>query len=118
MSKSQVRERIQNVEAVKAVGYPGSWFAKVGDELLPCVHAERFAENIYTEPYVKAGKGKWPKFLTAIRDGRRVVVTKNIMKNGEPLRRAGYDGVYRVEDFSLNGSIMTFRRTDLLQTLK
>nr|USU31007.1 hypothetical protein NG677_16880 [Methylobacterium sp. OTU13CASTA1] len=106
------------MEPIKAIGYPGSWFAKVGEELLPCIHAVRITDGLYTEPYVKAGKGKWPKFLAAIKDGRSVVVTRSVLKNGEPQRRAGYDAVHRIEDFSLNGSTMQFRVTELLQALK
>jgi hypothetical protein len=99
----------------KPIGYPGSWFAKFECELLPCVHSERSTDEAYTEPYVKSGKGKWPKFLSAITEVRRVIVTRSVMKNGEPQRRAGYVGIYRIEDFSLNGSVMKFRTTDCLQ---
>lgn len=106
------------MEATKAIGYPGSWFAKVDDELLPCVHQERITDGVYTEPYVKASKGKWPKFLAAIKDGRRVAVTRSVMKDGEPKRRAGYIAVYRIEDFTLDGTTMQFRVGEFLQALK
>jgi hypothetical protein len=56
----------------KAVGHRGSWFADIDGESFPCVHeywVRRIdGKRMYVDPYCDPEAGKWPRFLTALRD--------------------------------------------------
>lgn len=108
----------------KAKGYPGSWFADVDDERLPCVHdCYRTKDGRdYFDRYSGLGLKKWENFVEAIRSGRCVIVTVDkILSEGpnfqKSFKRKGYVGVFEVADVEADSEGLRFRFVQQLADL-
>jgi hypothetical protein len=98
----------------KAVGERGSWFATVGDERLPCVHAHWVKGTRHSDPGFLEGEGQWPALTSAIRDGKRVILTKDEpldapgKKSGVAFNRTGYIAVFEIDNVETNDAGLHF----------
>ncbi len=100
---------------IGAKGNRGSWFAEVDGERLPCVHLHWLNGGRYEDPGCMPNVGRWPKFIRAIRDGQRVLVTdgqvilKPGTKSGKAFARKVYLYVADVENVEADDSSLRFR---------
>lgn len=66
---------------VKAIGQRGSWFAAIDGELIPCVHDSWVIHPngvmTYADPKCDPGDAKWVPFLSALREGKLAILTKD-----------------------------------------
>jgi hypothetical protein len=85
---------------LKAIGTRGSWFAMVNGESLPCVHQHWLKGLHYCDPNLKPGKPYWDRFVRAIDDGGRVILTKGDHLGGTNFRRTGYIVIFSVKQLS------------------
>lgn len=102
----------------KPTGQRGSWFADWKGEALPCVH-ECWCSGgrgtlSYLDPHVGSDP-KWVPFIAAIRSGKKVILTKDeLREDGQPVRRTGYIAAYRIQNVVLDGTNLSF---DFVQRL-
>ncbi len=93
---------------LKATGTRGSWFAEADGESLPCVHKHWLQGRRYYDPNLKPGKPSWDKFVTAIAEGGKVILTKGDHLGGTKFRRTGYIAIWSVENVQFSDSGLTF----------
>jgi hypothetical protein len=99
---------------IHAVGNRGSWFAKIDGEMLPCVHEHWKEGQRYSDPGCVPSEGKWPRFISAIENGKKVLLTRSRVtkapsrKSGVSLAREGYLGVYAVSDVVADDQSLRF----------
>jgi hypothetical protein len=91
---------------LKAVGNPGSWFARIGDEHIPCVWDQWRKGTHYLDPHCTPDKGKWPRFIRGIKQGK-VALTRRREVNGRT-ERDGYLALYRVTNVSARNGALEF----------
>jgi hypothetical protein len=95
---------------IKAKGKSGSWFATLSTtgEELPCVHEKWFNGNRGRPYYLDAGakpeEAIWEKFIDAIRQKGRVILTSE----GENHRRHKYKDAWRVENVVVDKNGLRF----------
>lgn len=99
---------------LKARGYPGSWFADIGTERLPCVHDfwRTKDETWYFDPYYGAGSKKWESFVEAIRRGKVILTTSKVRgadAESRQFKRTGYLGVFEVDRVTADERGLSFR---------
>ncbi len=99
---------------LKAIGERGSWFGSVNGERLPCVHKHWVNGTHHSDPGYIEGEGKWPDFVAAIRDGRKIILTKDEpipvpeKKSGVAFNRTGYIAVFMVDNIESNENGLEF----------
>jgi hypothetical protein len=99
----------------KPVGNRGSWFAEVDGERLPCVHEFWTKHGRYDDPGCMPALGKWPKFIKAIKDDRKVLLTRSkvsdapLRKSGKSLARSKYLSVWEVDEVEADDLSLRFR---------
>ena len=99
----------------KPVGKRGEWFAVWEGQKLPCVHDcwttfTREQGMTYNDPYLSENP-KWGPFLKAIEEGRRVILTRDRMVDGQPsgrLSQDGYVAVWDVRDVVVANGALSF----------
>ncbi|MDT0574885.1 hypothetical protein RM533_01655 [Croceicoccus sp. F390] len=88
----------------KVKGERGSWFATLEEDKLPCVHKHWVKKLAYLDPGYEADPEKWDKFVAAISEKKRVVLTTDEVSepsDGEGKRsfkRTGYVAVWEVDN--------------------
>ena len=87
------------------VGHPGSWFADVDGERLPCVHDYWFKGKPmrYCDPHA-ANDGKWVEFIEVMKSTRRVLNTRE----NEDGRRTGYICIFNIENVRFDADGLCF----------
>ncbi|MDR6661375.1 hypothetical protein J2W51_003961 [Tardiphaga robiniae] len=105
-------------EARKAIGTRGSWFAKVGNEDLPCIHKHWLSGMSYHEPYCEISENKWSEYVDALRLGKAILTTDNVVGEGPQFQRSGYVAVFRVANVALSGRDLTFDLVERLEDLR
>jgi hypothetical protein len=100
----------------KPRGSVGTWFAEWNSEQLPCVHKHWLKAYHYCDPGVSSD-AKWPPFIDAIRDGKRVIVTDDYRsEDGKPTgRRERYIAVYRIDNVEVRDNALHFDLVDKLE---
>jgi len=92
---------------VKPVGHSGSWFANWQGGSYPCVHSERMSGGWYYDPTVNSGLPQWPRFIYAIKDAKKVILTKsNVKDKNDPppwkrARKGQYLSLWEVDDVGI-----------------
>jgi hypothetical protein len=100
---------------IQAKGNRGSWFAEVDGERLPCVHRYWLTDGRYEDPGCMPKVGKWPRFIRAIRDGQRVLMTESKVevrpdrKSGRAFSRTAYLYVADVENVEADEQSLRFK---------
>ncbi|WP_353227045.1 hypothetical protein [Novosphingobium sp.] len=108
----------------KAFGERGSWFATVDGERLPCVHFHWIKGLHHCDPGYIDGVAPWPKFVDAIRQMRKVIVTKDKPireqdgKSGLQFERIGYIAVFSVDNIQTDEEGLKFELKDRLYDLQ
>lgn len=98
----------------KAVGQQGSWFATVGDEILPCVRDHWWIKRTsrYHDPYGRPdGGGQWDEFAAALRRGGRAILTNDRVIAPDPdikFERLGYIAIFEVANVALDENGLRF----------
>lgn len=96
----------------RATGRRGSWFADVNGESLPCVHSRWCQRGIYHDPNATPGIPKWDEHYAAIRDGKRVILTKSTIddtERGFGFARSEYVAIFEVYDVEVKGNDLRFK---------
>jgi hypothetical protein len=113
-----------------AIGQQGSWFAKVGDESLPCVQecwVNRSANGggmRYEEPHYFNDEKQWQAYVQALRDKQKVILTRGKLhdssstRSGIVFERTGYIAVFRIDKIETEGTFLRFDFSERLQDLK
>lgn len=110
-------------KALKAVGERGSWFAKVGDERLPCCHAHWVKGTHHNDPGYIQGVKQWDELLQAINENRKVILTKDETKpdpdkkSGMAFDRTGYIAIFEVTNIEADTDGLRFDLTKRLSDL-
>jgi hypothetical protein len=78
------------MQTLKARGQRGSWFARVGDDDIPCAWLQWRTGNHYLDPLAKTEGGKWPKYIEALRRDLKVVLTDKREDDDGNWHRDGY----------------------------
>jgi hypothetical protein len=102
---------------LKARGHQGSWFARIGDEDVPCVWARWRGGDHYHDPGAVLGEGKWVKYVKAIEELKQVALTRQREENGK-WRRNGYIAMYKVANVSASDEGLRFDFVEKLADLK
>jgi hypothetical protein len=93
----------------KARGQQGSWFAVTSDthERLPCVFKEYWTHrNQYHDPYFyEPSKSRNREYVDAIKNGKRVLVTSNVLigrrhDGANKWKRGPYVEVFEIDNVS------------------
>jgi len=102
-------------------GHRGSWFADVDGESLPCVWVHWKNSLRYNDRGHLPGIGRWPRFVNAIEDGGKVLLTGNTVtnapgyKSGVALARKGYLSIWEVDSVEADDASLRF---EFLRRLK
>ena len=103
----------------KATGTRGSWFAEVGGELLPCVHAFWYKAPQYDDPHAVSGERKWEELVAAIRDKGRVILTNDdAIDGGFGFNRSSYIAEFSISDLEFEHGHLKFRMVKRLRDLE
>jgi hypothetical protein len=102
----------------KAAGTRGSWFAKVGEESLPCIHKHWLMGMSYHEPNCEIAESKWSEYVEALRHGKAILTTDDVVGEGPIFQRSGYVAVFRIANVVLNGRNLTFDLVERLEGLR
>jgi hypothetical protein len=90
------------MQTLKARGQRGSWFARIGDDDVPCAWLQWRTGNHYLDPLVKADEGRWPKYIEALKRDLNVALTdKREGKDGNWLRD-GYIGLFEIANVNVS----------------
>jgi hypothetical protein len=95
------------METLKARGHRATWFARIGDEEVPCAWDWWRTGNHYLDPGARPGKGKWDKFIAAIKTGGKVALTGKREVEGK-WQRDGYIALYRVANVRVSDQRLEF----------
>jgi hypothetical protein len=113
----------------KAVGSRGSWFAKVGDETMPCIHKHWLRAMLYHEPFCEISEQRWLDYVNGLRGGKAILTTDKVVSeevvvldDGTEVKRptfqrSGYVAVYRITEVSLVGRDLKFELVERLEEL-
>jgi hypothetical protein len=101
----------------KAIGSHGSWFAKIRDESLPCLHRHWVHGLDYCDPHCVVGDPKWDEYVAALKSTKKAILTTDHVEDG-PFRRTGYVAVFAIDDVSVEGSNLRLRLVDRLADLE
>jgi hypothetical protein len=104
------------MDTLKARGNRGNWFARIGDEDVPCVWLRWRTGNHYFDPGAKPGEGKWRNFIEAIKNGEKVALTGK--RTGDEWLRDGYIALYRVANVTVSARGLEFDFMERLAHLK
>jgi hypothetical protein len=106
------------MQTFKAVGRRGNWFATINDEQVPCAWHWWLTGMHYCDLGAKPGKGKWVKYIDAIRRGKKVALTgKKETKNGK-WERHGYIALFAIENLNATADGLEFDLIGRLANLK
>jgi hypothetical protein len=106
------------VQTFKARGQRGSWFARIGDEDIPCAWLQWRTGNHYCDPVVEPNKGKWPKYIEAIKIGSKVALAdKREDENGD-WHRDGYIGLFEIANVTVSDRGLEFDFVARIANLK
>jgi len=97
---------------LKAIGSRGDWFATIEGERVACAWSWWLTGNHYCDPGIEAEKGKWPKYIVAIREQRKVALTGKKETRDGKWERDGYIGLFRVTNVVVTSKKLEF---DLIQ---
>jgi hypothetical protein len=100
------------MKELKARGHRGSWFARVGDDDIPCAWHEWLRGMHYSDPHF-VNEGKWVKYLEALQRDRKIVLTRKREKDGKWLRD-GYIGVFKITNITVSDRGLEFELTERL----
>ena len=103
------------MQTLKARGHRGSWFARIGDEDIPCIWRDWLTSGHYRDPGAKADDGKWVKYIEALEHGQKAVLTtkQEKTKSGKWLR-SSYLSVWKIANVALTERGLKF---DLVEKL-
>lgn len=101
----------------KPTGTQGSWFATWKGVAYPCVH-RHWAKPWpnYDDPNVD-DRPQWPEFLRALQTGKKALLTKSDIPEGETgsgWRRSGYVAIYAIDDVEVRDGHLTFQFSERL----
>jgi hypothetical protein len=99
---------------LKARGHRGRWFARIGDEDLPCVFKRWLTVRHYADRGADPNSPKWQAYFDAIGREKRVALTDGGPGEDGNWERAGYIGLFRVENVSLSAHGLEF---DIVQRI-
>jgi hypothetical protein len=99
------------MQTLKAQGSRGDWFAMIDGERIPCAWGWWLTGNHYLDPVVEPDKGKWPKYIAAIIEGKKVALTGKKETDGK-WQRDGYIALFAVANVTVTGNTLEF---DLIQ---
>ncbi len=105
----------------KARGSIGSWFADVDGERLACVHRHWIKGTLHNDPEAVPKDPKWVELISAIKETRKVVVTRDEVRSENGLsvfKRQGYEAVYRVGEIGVGAKSFRFRLVERLRELE
>jgi hypothetical protein len=103
---------------LKARGHRGRWFARIGDEDIPCVFKRWLAVRHYADPGADLNSPKWQGYFQAIKREKRVALTGGGPGEEGNWERAGYIGLFRVENVSLSATGLEFDLVERIANLK
>lgn len=98
----------------KAIGTQGSWFAKLGEDNLPCLLNVWLSGLAYHDPHAKIGEPRWEEYVAGVREGK-VILTQN---EAVTYARKGYIGVFSVENVVFDKDGLKLTITDRLESLQ
>lgn len=102
-----------------AHGFRGDWFAQVGDEYLPCVHAHWWSGKSYSDPHARPGDPQFERLVRSIKELGRVILTTDITPDeGQSFQRTGYVAVFEVTSPILDQDGLRFTFTKRVYNLK
>jgi hypothetical protein len=104
------------MQTLKARGHRGDWFARIGDEDIPCVWLEWLTGTHYRDPGANPNEGKWPKYIEAVHIGRKVALTGK--RKGKEWIREGYIALFSVRNVVVSDAGLEFDLADRLANLK
>jgi hypothetical protein len=103
----------------KAVGSHGSWFARVRQESLPCIHKYWLKGMQYHDPNCVLGEKQWDEYVAAIREIKKVILTTDDIVGDRPnFQRTGYVTIFTVDEVTLEGRDLKLRLVDRLIDLE
>jgi hypothetical protein len=105
------------LQTLKARGHQGHWFARIGDEDVPCVWRQWKTGVRYLDPGAKIGEGKWVKYIEAIKQGKKVALTGKREKDGKWIRE-GYIALFEVGPVTVTEQGLEFEFVKRLANLK
>lgn len=96
------------------IGRPGDWYAKWGDENIPCIHRYFLKGMHYCAPVdTRPGQGsKWERYVEEIRKGRVVLTRSSLLPNGN-FKRDGYIALYKVANVEVKDGHLHFDLKDI-----
>lgn len=114
MDESSVQVKILTADTTdydrprRPIGSQGSFFAKYAGESLPCVFERWRDGDRYRDPGVKPSSKKWLNYFAAMRDGRKVILTRQKELENGTFRRKGYVGIYEIADCHMSDDRLEF----------
>ncbi|MGC1696366.1 MAG: hypothetical protein WA743_13990 [Pseudolabrys sp.] len=106
------------MQTLKARGQRGSWFARIGDEDIPCAWLQWRTGNHYFDPAVKPTEGKWPKYIEALKQGLKVALTDKREDEEGDWHRDGYIGLFEIANVVVSDHGLEFDFVQRLAHLK
>jgi hypothetical protein len=106
------------MQILKARGQRGSWFARIGDEDVPCAWLQWRTGNHYCDPVVRPSEGKWPKYIESIRGGLKVALADKREDDDGQWHRAGYIGLFEVSNVTVGETTLEFDFVRRIANLK
>jgi hypothetical protein len=92
----------------KPKGSRGSFFATFDGESIPCV-SEHWKDGLrYSDPGAKPSWRRWIKYFGAIRDGQKVILTRQKDLGNGSFKRTGYSAIYSVSECSMSENGLEF----------
>lgn len=97
----------------KPVGRNGSWYARLGDETIPCIHEDRLDGDQYHDNTLTPGQSRTrDAFVASIGVGLPVLVTRR-KTNG---RRDGYVSLRKVSSIAFDANGLRLGVTQAVRT--
>jgi hypothetical protein len=100
---------------IKIKGTRGSWFARAGNEILPCVHKEWFMPKDSHHPYphyadagVKVGEKQWDALIAGIKASKKVILTNDRWSETKNFVRTGYIAIWNVDNIVVTNGMLYF----------
>ncbi len=105
---------------IKAKGKRGSWFATWQKENLPCVHEEWYNHKqgglpFYLDPGVKLGEKQWDDFIDALKNKKRVILTRDEYTEPKNFKRSDYQGIFDIDNIAIDDAGLRF---DFIKRIK
>jgi hypothetical protein len=96
------------MQTLKARGHRGNWFARIGDDDIPCAWLQWRTGNHYLNPYgTDALDGKRVKYIEALRRDQKVALTGKRENDGKWLRD-GYIGLFEIANVAVTDRGLEF----------